>query len=278
MRLRHKLCEIVEPAPCGLNVAIPKMKTIQRTLLYSIIPLVAPLTVTAQTQVNTSTDQAVANVNKVTSSSWRASQVIGTNLKNAANETIGEVEDLVLDMKKGEILAVVISSGGFLGIADHLSSIPVTALRYDTNEKAFKTDLTKEELGKAPHFNKSNWPNYDDPTTAGKLRAYRDAIGGDVSAPDNTAQNEEELKREAIDPTNQGNSDQDLETTRKIRSEIVDQDLSFSTKNIKIITKDGNVTLKGVVKNHAEHEVVLKIAGKHADKSKITDELKMDEK
>lgn len=42
--------------------------------------------------------------------SWRVSQFIGMNVKNAAEETIGEVEDLMLDMKAGEIPAVVISS------------------------------------------------------------------------------------------------------------------------------------------------------------------------
>jgi sporulation protein YlmC with PRC-barrel domain len=77
------------------------------------------------------------------SESWRASQVMGVDVKNASDETIGEVKDLVLDMREGEILAVVISSGGFLGIADTLSAVPVSVLRYDTEAKAFKTKLTK---------------------------------------------------------------------------------------------------------------------------------------
>lgn len=41
---------------------------------------------------------------------------MGLNVKNAADETIGEVEDLVLDMKDGKILAVVISSGCWLAL------------------------------------------------------------------------------------------------------------------------------------------------------------------
>lgn len=44
------------------------------------------------------------------------------------SQPIGEVENLVIDMKVGKILAVVISSGGFLGIADTLLAVPVSSL------------------------------------------------------------------------------------------------------------------------------------------------------
>jgi osmotically-inducible protein OsmY/sporulation protein YlmC with PRC-barrel domain len=253
------------------------MKTMQQAILVTLLPLLTTSTILAESEpTSTEVSASVERSKKVTASSWRASQVIGTNVKNNSNETVGEVEDLVVDLKTGEILAVVISSGGFLGIADTLSSVPVSSVSYDANAKAFKTTLTKEQLKDAPQFNKSSWPDYDDTSVRDKMRTYRDAIGGDVNAPDNSARNEEEANE--IDPTAQGTSESDMETTRKIRAEIMKTDLSFNTKNIKIITKDGNVTLKGVVKNHDEHEAVLKIAKSHADASKVTDKLRMDEK
>jgi len=254
------------------------MKTMHRTLLYSVIPLVTPLTSVAETHVNPGeVSKSLSKLGQPTGSSWQASKVIGTKLQTAANEEVGEVQDLIVDQANGEIIAVIVSSGGFLGIADTLSSVPVNAIRYDANAKALKTNLTKEQLQQAPQFKKSDSPDYNDSATMSKLRAYRDSIGGDVSAADNSARNEDEVKKDASDPTSQGNSDADIETTRKIRAAVVDADLSFNTKNIKIITKDGTVTLKGVVKNHAEHEAVLKIAKDHAGELKVTDELKMDE-
>jgi sporulation protein YlmC with PRC-barrel domain len=253
------------------------MKTIQRSLLISLVPLLTPLTAFADVDKQTELNTPVPGT-KGSAASWRASQVLGLNVKNAGDETIGEVKDLVLDMKSGDVLAVVISSGGFLGMADTLSAVPVSVLRYDAATKAFKTKLTKEQLGKAPQFKSSAWPDYDDATNTAALRTYRDSIGGDVTAPDNTAQNEKPSNKDVMIPTDQGSSDKDVQITTDIRAGIMATDLSFNAKNIKIITKDENVVLKGVVENHAEHESILAIARNHANSGKISDQLEMKSK
>lgn len=250
------------------------MKTIRRNLLISLLPILTPLTASAEPGKQKELVTPIQGT-KGTAASWRASQVMGVNVKNTADKTIGDVKDLVLDMKSGEILAVVISSGGFLGIADTLSAVPVTALRYDAAAKAFKTSLTKEQLGQAPQFKSDAWPDYNEATSTQALRSYRDSIGGDVTAPDNTARNEKEMNEDAVNPTDQGNAGKDLRITKNIRSGIMDTDLSFNAKNIKIITRNENVTLKGVVESQSEHQAILKIAGSHADTSKITDDLKV---
>ena len=253
------------------------MKSIQRTLLISIIPILSPLTVFAETGKEAELATPLPGT-KGSAASWRASQVMGLNVKNAADETIGEIEDLVIDMKAGKILAVVISSGGFLGVADTLSAVPVSALRYDDPSKAFKTRLTKEQLVKAPQFKADAWPDYNEPTSSQALRTYQNSIAGDVTAPDNTAQNEKETDKDAANPTDQGNSAKDVQITKDIRSEIMGQELSFNSKNIKIITRNEHVTLKGVVESDAEHQAILKIAGNHANTAKITDDLKVNTK
>jgi osmotically-inducible protein OsmY/sporulation protein YlmC with PRC-barrel domain len=253
------------------------MKIIQRSLLISLVPFFTPLTAFAETGKQAELNTPIAGT-RGNADSWRASQVIGLNVKNAADETIGEVEDLVLDMKGGEILAVVISSGGFLGFADTLSAVPVTALRYDGTAKAFKTKLTKEQLGQAPQFKTNAWPDYNEESYKDTLRSYRDSVAGDETAPDNTAQNEKEMNKNAVNPTDQGNSRKDVQITKDIRTGLMDQDLSFNAKNIKIITRNENVTLKGVVESDAEHQAVLKIARNHANTAKITDDLKVNSK
>jgi hypothetical protein len=178
-------------------------------------------------------------------------------------------------MTSGEILAVVVSTGGFLGIADTLSSVPTSTLRYDKDAKAFKTKLTKEQLAKIPQFKNTAWPDYSDNAVTAKLRSSRDMIDGDITEPDNSAQNKKEMKNESATPLDQGNGETDLKITKDIRSGIMDEDLSFDAKNIKIITNNGHVILKGVVKNHDEHMTVLKVAKSHANSSQITDDLKM---
>ena len=251
------------------------MKSIYRKIVFvSIAPWL--ISVTSLAETNEPIRAVARGSNDAVNSKgpqWRASGVMGQAVKNAQDQVIGEVQDLVVDMKTGEILAVVISSGGFLGIADTLSSIPVSALRFDTAAKAFKSKLTKEQLVNAPQFKQHEWPDYSDEATLQALRSYRDTVGGDVTAHDNTAQNEKLKNREVMIPTDQGSSAKDIQITKDIRSAIVAADLSFTAKNIKIITKDEHVYLKGVVNDHAEHEMVLKISKNYVDASKITDDL-----
>lgn len=253
------------------------MKSIPRSFFISLVPMISPLTALAQTANQTELNISIPTMN-VSATAWRASQVMGTTVKNATDETVGEVKDLVLDMKTGEIIAVIVSSGGFLGIADTLSAVPVTSLRYDGTVKAFKTGLTKAQLGKAPQFKTNAWPDYNEATSIEALRSYRDSVGGDVSAPDNTAQNEKEMKRNSMNPTDQGNSDKDVQITKDIRTGIMDKDLSFNAKNIKIITRNERVTLKGVVESAAEHQAILKVAETYTSTANITDDLKVNAK
>ncbi len=79
-----------------------------------------------------------------------ASKVIGTNVKDAAGQKIGEVEDVVLDKQSNSILFAVVGFGGLLGIAEKYHPLPWSSLTYDDEEKAYVVDYTKEQLQSAP--------------------------------------------------------------------------------------------------------------------------------
>lgn len=49
--------------------------------------------------------------------SWHASQLIGTTMTNVLGETIGRVEDVVID-GDGKVVAVLVGVGGFLGLGE----------------------------------------------------------------------------------------------------------------------------------------------------------------
>jgi len=93
------------------------------------------------------------------------------------------------------------------------------------------------------------------------------ACGGDAKVDankvdaDNTKKNERDRDSAALTPMDQGNSAADIEMTQKIRQAVVaDDTLSSNGKNIKIITKDGAVTLRGPVKDEAEKTRVVEMA------------------
>lgn len=92
----------------------------------------------------------------------RASEIIGMDIMNKQNEKIGSVDDLAVDLSSGRVAAVIISSGGFLGIADELSIVPSSALTLTEDNKAFSANLTKDQLTNAPHFQGSEYPDLND--------------------------------------------------------------------------------------------------------------------
>ena len=95
---------------------------------------------------------------------------------------------------------------------------------------------------------------------------------------DNSGRNLSEDGRE-LTPLDQGNSTTDITITSTIRASLSDrQDLSINAKNIKIITRDGVVTLRGVVADQRERDIVLKIAGTAADAQRVDDHLDMTSK
>jgi len=60
---------------------------------------------------------------------WRASKVVGLNVYNDNNESIGSINDLLTD-KNGNIKAVVIGVGGFLGVGTHLVAVPYDKVKF----------------------------------------------------------------------------------------------------------------------------------------------------
>ena len=80
----------------------------------------------------------------------RASRVIGTRVKNTAGETIGEVEDVILDKLSNQVMFAVVAFGGFLGIGEKYHAIPWASLDYRPDEAAYVVSYTREQLESAP--------------------------------------------------------------------------------------------------------------------------------
>jgi hyperosmotically inducible protein len=90
-------------------------------------------------------------------------------------------------------------------------------------------------------------------TGSDRTRASSPDKDSSSSAADNTARNERDRNSSAVTPMDQGNSQSDLDLTQKIRQAVMkDDSLSFTAKNVKIITRDGKVTLRGTVPTYEE--------------------------
>ena len=96
----------------------------------------------------------------------------------------------------------------------------------------------------------------------------------DKTKPDNTAINERDRSRETQTSGDQSNSSADLKTTQAIRQALMkDSELSTTAKNIKIITNNAQVTLRGPVRNAQEKAKIDQLARSAAGGAKIDDQL-----
>ena len=98
--------------------------------------------------------------------------------------------------------------------------------------------------------------------------------GNEKAEPDNTAINERDRSGETKTSGDQSNSSADLKTTQAIRQALMkDGELSMTAKNIKVITANGHVTLRGPVKTAQEKAKIDQLAKSAAGGAHIDDQL-----
>jgi osmotically-inducible protein OsmY len=106
--------------------------------------------------------------------------------------------------------------------------------------------------------------------TSVAARAQDQANPPSSTAPDNSAQNQSHRKT----AENQKENSSDREITQKIRQSIVsDKSLSTYGHNVKVITQEGQVTLKGPVRNENEKEMIASKAAEVVGAQKVINQL-----
>lgn len=121
----------------------------------------------------------------------------------------------------------------------------------------------------------------NDTTAAGTTAMTNDTSKNPNAArsPDNTAVNKRDRNDSTLTPMDQGESDGDVKMTQDIRRAVMDNDqLSFSAKNVKIITRNGKVTLRGTVPTSRERTAIQDAAKALAGASAVDNQLEVSNK
>jgi len=96
------------------------------------------------------------------------------------------------------------------------------------------------------------------------------------TAPDNTGRNVRDRSGTTLTPGDQAENKADLTLTQRIRKAIMaDKALSTTAKNIKIITVNGLVTLRGPVNNSQEREKIVAKAQDMAGVDNVENQLEI---
>jgi len=92
---------------------------------------------------------------------------------------------------------------------------------------------------------------------------------------DNTGVNERDRDNAAKTPIDQNENKADIDITANIRKQVVDTKMSVNAQNVKIITQDGRVTLRGPVKSEEEKKQIEDIAHSVAGADKVDSQLEV---
>jgi len=94
--------------------------------------------------------------------------------------------------------------------------------------------------------------------------------------PDNTRVNKQDRSDTAVTADNQKDNHNDRYLTQQIRKAVIaDKSLSSYAHNVKIVSQDGTVTLKGPVRSDDERKNIIAKAEQIAGSGKVTDQLSL---
>jgi len=91
-----------------------------------------------------------------------AGTLTGNDVVNQNDESLGNIKEIMLDMRSGHVAYAVLSFGGLLGMGDKLFAVPWSALKLDTVNERFVLNAEKSKLESAPGFDKDAWPDMAD--------------------------------------------------------------------------------------------------------------------
>jgi len=92
---------------------------------------------------------------------------------------------------------------------------------------------------------------------------------------DNTTVNERDKSAAVKTPLDQNENQKDIDVTANIRKRVVDTKLSVNATNVKIITQNGKVTLRGPVKTDEEKKQIEMIANDVAGAGNVESQLEI---
>jgi sporulation protein YlmC with PRC-barrel domain len=103
-----------------------------------------------------SSTQSPGFVQNQDATDWRSSKLVGASVYGPDNASIGEVNDVLIG-NNGNVRAVVIGVGGFLGVGEKNVAIPMDALHITRKANSSSIDkinvsFTKDQLKSAPQF------------------------------------------------------------------------------------------------------------------------------
>ncbi|HEX5169015.1 MAG TPA: PRC-barrel domain-containing protein [Cyclobacteriaceae bacterium] len=101
-----------------------------------------------------------------------ATSIIGDGVENMREENLGKIDNLMVNLRTGDIEYAIIEFGSFLGMGGKLFAIPFTEMKIDPAHKKFILNREKDDLKNIPGFDKDHWPDTNDHRYFDEVNSY----------------------------------------------------------------------------------------------------------
>ncbi len=109
---------------------------------------------------------------------YLGSKIIGATVRDPQENKLGEIADLVLDSRRGEVAYVVVAIGGVMGMGSRYHPIPWKALQASDDGKYYVLHADRETVSKAPGFERGKWPDMADQKWNADVEGYWNKMVG----------------------------------------------------------------------------------------------------
>lgn len=219
------------------------------------------------------TDRTQDHAHSANKKQISAKDLVGMDVENRAGDKIGSIDKLYLDLEGGQVLGVVVSTGGFLGMGAHQNVLALNDLDYSAGDKKLRVDMTREQLRAAPTYKQDDVSWHASLLERFKSNAER--LGSSIrKSTESAASSMQTHASESPAVFKQGNSSAEKKMTADIRSAIHDSDNAATrANNVTIMTQDKKVMLRGEVGTTSEKSAIEKIARDKAGHQNVVSEL-----
>ena len=101
-----------------------------------------------------------------------ATSIIGDKVENNKGEDLGKIDNLMINLRTGEVEYAVIEHGGLLGVGSKLFAIPFSELQVDDVKEVFILNRDKDYVKESPGFDSDHWPATNDHTYFDSVNSY----------------------------------------------------------------------------------------------------------
>lgn len=153
-------------------------------VIFSTVTLLAATL--AQASDNKGQQQSQTSGQTNIQSEVRLSQLKDAKASSSAGESLGDVEDLLINPRNGKIDFVILGRGGLLGLGEKRVPVPWKAINLQS-EKQFTLNVDKNKLKSAPTLNK-NYSELDNPDYTVTIYRFYEIPMGSAQTPGGSQQ------------------------------------------------------------------------------------------